>query len=194
MNTWNEPSREQRLAQQAAALRAEGKQRAALHALVRRVIRDELNERDRLLVRLHWYNGKSPDEIARLISVDRSVVYRRLERIHKTIYDYLKYAVDFRFESGFRHAAHSTLCAGKQGALALEALDGIGARLQTARQKQRLSLSDMQRESGIAPERMRVLETDGRRMMMTELSALCKTLGLGVSDLLFGPDAQEMIR
>ena len=70
--------------------------------------------------------------------------------------------------------------------------NGIGARLQDARQKRRLSLGEVCRRAGISPERMRLLESDGRRMMMTELSALCKTLGLSVNELLFGPCAEEM--
>lgn len=192
MNTWNDQTNAYRLAQEAAAMREQTRQRAALHALVRRVIREELNDQDRLLVRLHWYRGKSIDEIAKLTGAERSVVYRRMDRIHKTIYDKLKYAVDFRFDSGFRPGAHETLQNPGRNAFALEALDGIGARLAAARQKKRLGLGDVHRAAGIAPDRLLALETDGRQMMMTELSALCKTLGVGVSELLFGPDAEEM--
>lgn len=173
-------------------MREQTRQRAALHALVRRVIREELNDQDRLLVRLHWYRGKSIDEIAKLTGAERSVVYRRMDRIHKTIYDKLKYAVDFRFDSGFRPGAHEALQNPGRNAFALEALDGIGARLAAARQKKRLGLGDLHRAAAIAPDRLLALETDGRQMMMTELSALCKTLGVGVSELLFGPDAEEM--
>ena len=173
-------------------MREQTRQRAALHALVRRVIREELNDRDRLLVRLHWYRGKSMDEIAKLTGADRSVVYRQMDRIHKTIYNSLKYAVDFRFDSGFRPGAHAALQNPDQNAFALSALDGIGERLCRARQQKNYSLRDVQRAAGIAPDRMRTLETDGRQMMMTELSALCKALGVGVGELLFGPDAEEM--
>ena len=173
-------------------LRRQAQQRDALQALVRRVIREEFNEQDRLLIRLHWYRGKSAEEIAQLIGLDRSTVFRRMDRIHKTIYDRLKYAVDYRFDDAFRSEAHETLQQADRGALALEALDGIGARLQNARRRQRLSLGEVSRRAGIPQERMRLLESDGRRMMMTELSALCKTLGLGVNELLFGPCAEEM--
>ena len=192
MTTWNEQYYETELPQPAADPPAKSRQRAALQALVRRVIREELNEQDRLLVRLHWYRGKSADEIARLIGADRSLVYRRMDRIHKTIYDKLKYAVDYRFDASFRPEAHSWLQNAGPNAFALEALGGIGERLADARQKRRLSFSDIHRAAGISPERMQVLELDGRQMMMTELSALCKTLGVGANELLFGVDPQEM--
>ena len=175
-------------------MREQSRQRAALHALVRRVIREELNEQDRLLVRLHWYRGKSMDEIAQLVGMDRSAVYRRMDRIHKTVYDRLKYAVDFRFDSEFRPGAHEALQSAGRSACAIEALNGIGERLCRARQQKNYSFRDVQRAAGIAPDRMLALEADGRQMMMTELSALCKALGVGVSELLFGPDAQEMVQ
>lgn len=192
MNSWNEQTNEQSLAQQTAAIREQARSRERLHALVRRVIREELSERDQLLVRLHWYRGKSMDEIARLVGTDRSAVYRRMDRIHRTIYDKLKYAVDFRFDPAFRPTAHETLQNAGRSAFAMQALDGIGARLQRARQEKRFSLCDVQREAGIAPDRMRQLESDGRQMMMTELSALCRALGIGAGELLFGDLAEEM--
>ena len=192
MTIWNEQYYEAGRTHSAADPPAKSSQRAALQALVRRVIREELNEQDRLLVRLHWYRGKSMDEIARLIGADRSLVYRRMDRIHNIIYDKLKYAVDYRFDESFRPEAHSRLQNAGPNAFALEALGGIGERLSGARQKRRLSFSDIHRAAGIAPERMQVLELDGRQMMMTELSALCKTLGVGANELLFGVDPQEM--
>lgn len=194
MTNRNEPKTEDRMAQLVAASREQAQQRAALSALVRRVIREELNEKDRLLIRLHWYRGKSADEIAQLIGLDRSVVYRRLDRIHKTIYDKLKYAVDFRFDEPFRSEAKELLQNAGKNTFTLEALDSIGSRLARARKQRRLSLTEIHRTAGIRPERMCQLESDGRQMMMVELSALTKLLDIGVNELLFGCAAEEMAR
>ena len=51
--------------------------KALREKLVRRVIRNELNDRDRLLVRLHWYQGKSKDEIAALDGAPRTGACRQ---------------------------------------------------------------------------------------------------------------------
>ena len=165
--------------------------KAALERLVRRVIRNELNEQDRLLVRLHWYQGKSKDEIAALIGVDRSTVHRRLERASKIIYDNLKYAVDYHFDATYRDEAKQTLSTAGQGTFAIEALDGIGERLVFYRRQKRLSLGDVSRMTGISQTRLREIEADGRCMMMTELGELSTLYGVSIHDVLFGDGGKE---
>lgn len=165
--------------------------RARLNALVQTVIRLELSEQDRLLVRLHWYQGRSIDEIAQLIGTERSFVYRRMERIHRTVYDKLKYAVQFHFDEPFRAEADRMLQHTEPNAFALEALGGIGARLAALRRKRRLGLHEICRATGIPRERLELLERDGRQMTMSELSALTRLLGVGTNELLFGVPDRE---
>lgn len=179
------------LQQSAHAIKQTREAKKALDQLVRRVIQNELSEQDRLLIRLHWYQGKSAEELAALTGLDRSTVYRRLEQSHKTIYDKLKYAVDCRFDPPFREQVKSTLQNAGQSTFAIEALDLVGTRLTQLRQQKRLSFSDVHRATGISPSRLRELEADGRQMMMTELSALSRLYGVGVSSLLFGADGRE---
>jgi hypothetical protein len=165
--------------------------RARLSALVQAVIENELDEQDRLLVRLHWYQGKRIEEIARLIGAERGFVYRRMDRIHKTIYDKLKYAVGFHFDDSFRHEADETLKTAGQSTFAIEALGGIGGRLAALRRQRQLDRNEIWRATGIPPARQQALEADGRRMMMTELSALTKLFGVGPNALLFGETERE---
>lgn len=167
--------------------------KAALEKLVRRVIRNELNDRDRLLVRLHWYQGKSKDEIAALLGVDRSTVHRGLERAGKIIYDNLKYAVDFHFDASYREQARETLRTAGQNTFAIESLSGIGERLYWSRRQKRLSLQELSQITGIAPDRLQTLEQNGREMMMTELGLLTAALGVSATDLIFGESGKELV-
>lgn len=182
-----DPAALQRCAQ---AIRQGRDAKLALDRLVRRVIREELNEQDRLLVRLHWYQGKSVEELAALIGMDRSTVYRKIERIHKTIYDSLKYAVDYHFDVPFSEQAKQTLRDAGQNTFAIEALDCVGARIAQLRRNKELSLDDVYRAAGIPPARMCEIEADGRQMMMTELSRLVKLFSVDVTTLLFGTDGK----
>ena len=61
------------------------RRRRELNELVRKVIKNELCEKDRLLVALHWYKGKSKDEIADIMGIDRSTVFRRFDKINDII-------------------------------------------------------------------------------------------------------------
>ena len=167
--------------------------KAALEKLVRRVIRNELSDRDRLLVRLHWYQGKSKDEIAALLGVDRSTVHRGLERAGKIIYDNLKYAVDFHFDASYREQARETLRTAGQNTFAIESLSGIGERLYWSRRQKRLSLQELSQITGIAPDRLQTLEQNGREMMMTELGLLTAALGVSATDLIFGESGKELV-
>ena len=44
------------------------KRKAELCALLHKVIQNELDEKDRLLIRLHWYQGKTPDDLKNELS------------------------------------------------------------------------------------------------------------------------------
>lgn len=167
--------------------------KAALERMVRRVIRNELCERDRLLVRLHWYQGKSKDEIAALCGIDRSTVQRRLERASGIIYDKLKYALDLHFDATQRSEAKQLLSGAGQGTFAMEALDDIGLRLTQCRRRKRLSRQQVSQLTGIPEDRLQALEENGRSMMMTELGALTACFGVSMQTLLFGDDGKGQV-
>ncbi len=64
--------------------------RRELHRLVKKVIKNELDEKDRLIVSLHWYKGYSKEEIAEIVGANRSTIFRRFEKINEIIYEKLK--------------------------------------------------------------------------------------------------------
>ena len=73
------------------------KRKIELNCLVRQVIENELCAIDKTIVQLHWYRGKTVNETAEAIGIDRSNISRRLDKINDIIYDKLKYAIQYRY-------------------------------------------------------------------------------------------------
>jgi RNA polymerase sigma factor (sigma-70 family) len=61
------------------------KRKAELYALVRKIIKNELNSQQQEIVRLHWYEGKNLSEIARIMGIDKSTVSRKEKKINEII-------------------------------------------------------------------------------------------------------------
>lgn len=68
--------------------------------LVKKCIQNELDESERELLRLRYYEDRSVREIADIVGVDPSTVSRRLDKIQCTLYKYLKYATELHFGRG----------------------------------------------------------------------------------------------
>jgi RNA polymerase sigma factor (sigma-70 family) len=68
--------------------------------LVKKVIQNELDESEKELVRLYHYERHTLREIAGLIGSSPSTVCRRLDKIHRKMYTYLKYAAELHFGRG----------------------------------------------------------------------------------------------
>lgn len=66
-----------------------------LRQLVKKVIENELSDYDKAIVNMRWYQNMTPTEIAEKLSVDRSTVARHLEKINNTVYEKLKYAMEY---------------------------------------------------------------------------------------------------
>ena len=58
-----------------------------LCALVRRVIKNEFSQEEKLLIDLKWYKGKSAEEISRKTGISRAGVYRKLDKINEVLYE-----------------------------------------------------------------------------------------------------------
>ncbi|MBQ5970354.1 MAG: transcriptional regulator [Clostridia bacterium] len=167
--------------------------RQELCALVRRVIRCELNEADRRLVVRHWYRGESAAEIADALELDRSTVFRRLAKIERTLYEKLKYAMEYRF--GERIAAETG--AALHRALPDFAADGgpknIGKRLKQLRAMHGAALRDVSEQTGILPQRLAALEADGSDLTLEELRSLCRCFDTASDRILFGSDTSPAV-
>lgn len=164
------------------------KRRKELHELVRKVIKNELCEQDRLLVSLHWYKGKSKDEIAKIIGVDRSTIFRRFEKINDILYEKLKYAVEYRYGDGFSEKLMMLVKKDVSSSGSLRELESIGNRLQRLRTEQYLSKKDVCECTGIGENRLSLIEKSGKEMTMAELKKLAAFFRVSSDYIVFGKD------
>lgn len=160
--------------------------RRELQELVKKVIKNELCEKDRILVSLHWYKGKSKEEIAKILNVDRSTVFRRFEKINDIIYEKLKYAIEYRYGDDFSSKAMMLIKKDVSSAGTLRELESIGSRLMRLRKEQYLSKKDVCRFIGIGEERLSLIEKSGKEITMIELKKLASFFRVSSDYIVFG--------
>lgn len=157
-----------------------------LFALLKKVIKNELSERDRLLVSLFWYKGKSKAEIADIVGLDRSTVFRRFERINNIIYEKLKYAIEYRYGDDFASSALLLVKKDVSHSGGLKALESIGERLTRLREEQYLSKQDVSSCTGISLSRLAAIEKSGKEITMAELKKLAAFFKVSSDYIIFG--------
>lgn len=162
------------------------RRRRELNELVRKVIKNELCEKDRLIVALHWYKGKSKDEIADIIGVDRSTVFRRFDKINDIIYEKLKYAIEYRYGDDFSEKAMMLIKKDVSATGSLRELESIGNRLLRLRREQYLSRRDVSEHTGIGQERLSLIEKSGKELTMAELKKLSSFFRVSSDYIVFG--------
>ncbi len=164
------------------------KRKAELCALLHKVIQNELDEQDRLLIRLHWYQGKSADELAALLHLDRSSVYRRIERITDTLFEKMKYALCYRYDNDFAQTAERLL--GSDLQKELQSQQTAGGTLRRCRKQMFLSQRELGALLGLSDTRVALLENNAESMTVGELRKFMTLYGMSADALLFG-DAER---
>ncbi len=159
-----------------------------LHRLVKKVIKNELCEKDRRIVVLHWYEGKTKEEIAEIVGSDRSTIFRRIEKINEIIYEKLKYAIEYRYGDDFSNKAMLLIKKDISSKQELNRLESIGDRLLKLRSEQYLSKQDVASLTGINVERISRIEKSGREITMSELKKLSAFFHVTSDYILFGKD------
>ncbi len=156
---------------------------ADLNKLVRKVIKNELNEQEKLIVKLCWYNGMTKEQAAEYIGISRSTIFRRLERITDKLYEKLKYAIEYRYGSESLKA--SPVLIKKCADVPSEAVKNIGERLRFIRKNQYLTLEEVGKETNIKAERLGEIE-NGAALNILELKKLALFYKVKTDYLLFG--------
>lgn len=77
------------------------KRRQMLVYLVRKIIKNELSETDRVIFELYWYHDLTQREIALLLGLSRSYVNRRLIKAKDIIRSNLKYVMTLLYGLDF---------------------------------------------------------------------------------------------
>ena len=156
------------------------KRKEELCALLRKVIRNELSEQAQLLIKLQWYQGKSKEEIGRLTGLSRSSVYRRFDRITDTLYEKLKYALEYRFDKPFSEAARAMIRCEMPGRF------GERSPVALLCEQHGLSLKAFSELTGIGLSRVRELKENADAITLEELQTLQDRFGWSVLPLLKG--------
>ncbi|MBQ7004808.1 MAG: hypothetical protein IJN68_00090 [Clostridia bacterium] len=161
------------------------KRKTELYALVRKVIKNELDPLQQEIIRLHWYEEKSLNDIASMLGLDRSTVFRKEKKINEIIYDKLKYAIEYRFGEKISQA---DLPASKKERFACCPIEGksISMRLRDLRFRLDICEKEVFRETGIKSSRLKFIESDGEQITVPELKKLTILYGTTSDYILFG--------
>ncbi|MCM1545185.1 MAG: helix-turn-helix domain-containing protein [Ruminococcus sp.] len=159
--------------------------KADLNRLVKKVIKNELSERDRLIITLSWYKGVPKEKIAEMLGMSRSSVFRRLEKINNIIYEKLKYAIEYRYGSGSL-AASPVLIKSCVCSIDEKENQTIGERLRQLRRVQFLTTDDVSQSTGISERRISAFETNAQEITVTELKKLAAFFKVKTDYIIFG--------
>lgn len=156
-----------------------------LNELVNKVIEKELSVTDRLIVELHWFRGYSKSEVARKLGIDPSTVTRRLEKINDTIYDKLKYVIEYRYGSSFSKKV-GIIIKNKNALFSYTEPTVLSERVRQLRLRQCLELRDVSEMTGIPEKALKEIEEKGREMSATEIRKLSVLYGTTADYIIFG--------
>lgn len=165
------------------------KRQAELNALVRRVIKNELSEDEINIVKLHWYQGLSKSETAEKLGVDRSTVTRKLQKINNTIYDKLKYAVEYRYGKSNCQTLDFVIKNARARRCTVSS-DEISKRIHNERTKQCFTIEDVSEMTGISKKRLLEIEENGYSLTMIELKKLAVLYRITSDSLVFGTSGE----
>ncbi|MGN1418027.1 MAG: helix-turn-helix domain-containing protein [Acutalibacteraceae bacterium] len=161
--------------------------KAELNALVKRVIENECKSSEKVLIDLKWNKNLSNEEIAKILSIDSSTVYRRLEKITDTLYEKLKYVLEYRFG---RNSETAAVLIKKQVPRAVRTAkqNSIPQRLKSLRESSAVSLIQLSELTEIPPGRLAKLESGEKTMTVGELIALAEFFKVSADYILFGKE------
>ncbi len=163
------------------------KRKIELNALVKKVLDNELSEKDKAIVRLHWYEGKSAKETAGILGIDKSTVSKRLDKINSIVYDKLKYAIEYRY--GKQYSQESAIIIKCKNAFAFTAEPkSTGQRIKNLRLSQAMTLEDVSEMTGISPSKLQSLENCEKDATASNLAAIAAAFKTSTDYLIFGKD------
>ena len=156
-----------------------------LCALVRRVIKNEFSQEEKLLIDLKWYKGMSAEEISRKTGISRAGVYRKLDKINEVLYEKLKYALEYRFGITERTPA-VTIISSVKSCVGGETAVSVSSRLRFLRTSQHISTDKLSQCTGIEEGRIINLEKYAGDLTAAELIKLSSFYKVASDYILFG--------
>lgn len=164
------------------------KRKIELICLVKKVIKNELDEKDREIVDLHWYNGKNITDTAKVLGIDRSSVSRRLDKINDIIYDKLKYAMEYRYGKDYSSSVKMIIKNKDALCLVSEDLSSPCKRIRHLRLTQGFTLEDAQSMTGIDAHKLDDIEKGKREISVKDIIRIATAFKTSGDYIIFGSD------
>ncbi len=162
------------------------KRKVELNCLVNRVIESELTEKDKNLVKLHWYEGKNVTETAKVLGLERSAVSRRLDKINEIIYDKLKYAIEYRYGKDYSSSVKMIIKNKDALCLISEDFESPAGRIKNLRQRQGFSLEETEIMTGIGKKKLESIENGERELSVSDIIRFATAFKTSGDYIIFG--------
>lgn len=162
------------------------KRKIELNCLVREVIEKELSDTDKLIVRLHWYESKTINQVAEAIGINRSNITRRLEKINDIIYDKLKYALQYRY--GKDYSASVQVIIKNKDALCIipDQKNTVASRIKNLRLTQSMSIEDTSDMTGISKKHLCDIESGTAQATAEDIRRIATAFKTSGDYIIFG--------
>lgn len=162
------------------------KRKIELNCLLKKIISNELNDKDKEIVNFHWFEGRTISETAKILNVDRSTISRRLEKINEIIYDKMKYAIEYRY--GKDYSSSVAVIIKNKDALCLinEKEDSPARRIKNLRIRQGFTLDDTGAMTGITPKRIEAIENESTDISVNDIRRFATAFRTTADYIVFG--------
>lgn len=158
-----------------------------LSVLVEDAIQNELTQREREIVTMHYYDCLEVRQIAQQLHVSKSAVSRTLDRAMKKIHRVLRYAVQYQYN--LKNVSFLPLAVREATVTAAARRRTVGSfaeRLVQARQCENISQDKLSACVQIVPERLARLESGDALPDADEILRLALFFGMTTDQLLKG--------
>jgi DNA-directed RNA polymerase specialized sigma subunit len=166
------------------------KRKIELNNLVKKVIEEELSETEKQIVRLHWYEEKSLTYIAGKLNINKATVSRKLDRITETVYEKLKYAIEYRF--GKEYLPDSAVIIKSKDPFVFSIKpDSTSKRIKHLRLSQSMTLEDVSEMTGISVSRLQRIEKAENDATASDLARIAIAFRTTTDHLIFGEEERK---
>lgn len=162
------------------------KRKIELNCLLRKIIENELSEKDRKIVKHHWFEGLSVSQTAEILKVDRSTVSRRLEKINDMIYDKMKYAIEYRYGKDYSSSVRVIIKNKDALFLIKEKADSPAERIMNLRKSQGFTIDDMKVMTGLSAKKIEEIENETREISLSDIMRIATAFRTTADYIVFG--------
>lgn len=162
------------------------KRKIELNCLLKKIIENELGDTDRQIVKSHWFDGNTITQTAKILNVDRSTVSRRLDKINDTIYDKMKYAIEYRYGKDYSSAVGVIIKNKDALFLISESDDSPARRIRKLRKSQGFTLQDIGTMTGISSKRIEAIENETEEISVNDIRKIATAFRTTADYIVFG--------